>query len=163
MNVYELMRTEFLKVAPDERLEDCRDRFAACGESSAVVADDGDRALGIVTHEDLYWGLLHAPPVAATAGPGLVADVMTSPAIRIGEEEDVVRACSILWRLDVTILPVTREDRVVGILASRDIVAAVAQWQLQDPLTGWLDGDARAPAGGPRLPLDPSPPDRYPS
>ena len=59
---------------------------------------------------------------------------MTSPAVNVPEEADIRAAASLLSRLGLEALPVTRKDRLVGLLSSGDVCAAVARGQLRDPL-----------------------------
>jgi len=163
MRVYELMRTEYLSVRSDLALEELRDRLANGFVCHAAVVTPDDPVLGIVSHEDVYWGLLMGPrPEERGAARTMrVGDVMTAPAPIVDEDLDVADACAFLCGMRIDAALVTRDGRPVGMMTARDVLRTVADGQLRDPLSDWLEPAApRAPA--PRPPLEPSRPDRYP-
>jgi CBS domain-containing protein len=131
MKVYELMRTGFLAVRPESSVASCRERFAVHHVGLAPVVEGANVLVGFVTRYDLYWGYRVPPPDGRAA---LVRDVMTSPAVSVPEEHDVRSAASLLSRLGLEALPVTRAGRLVGLLSCGDLCGAVARGQLRDPL-----------------------------
>jgi CBS domain-containing protein len=57
----------------------------------------------------------------------LVRDLMTSPAVTIGPEDEIVEAARLLDRLSLTSLPVVDHDlRLLGIISEADVIALVA-------------------------------------
>jgi CBS domain-containing protein len=144
MRVYELMRTGFLAVRPEISVDHCRERFAVHHAACAPVVKRADVLVGFVTRQDLYWGWQMPPRDGRTA---LVEDVMTSPAVEVPEEADVRSAAALLSRLALDAVPVTRAGRLVGLLSSEDLCAAIARGQLRDPLDlvlGPQPGEQRA-------------------
>ncbi len=131
MKVYELMRKGFLAVRPESSVEHCCERFAVHHVGLAPVVGDGNVLIGFVTRQDLYWGD-RMPPRGDR--PATVRDVMTAPAVSVPEEADVRSAASLLSRLGLEAVPVTRGGRLVGLLSSGDVCGAVARGQLRDPL-----------------------------
>jgi CBS domain-containing protein len=131
MRVYELMRKGFLAIRPESSVQHCGERFATHHVGYAPVVEHGDVLIGFVTRHDLYWGQ-RMPPLDGQ--DATVRDVMTSPAVSVPDDDDVRSAASLLSRLGLEALPVTREDRLVGLLSSGDVCAAVARGQLRDPL-----------------------------
>jgi CBS domain-containing protein len=56
-----------------------------------------------------------------------VGSVMSSPAITVGEDEDMESAAAILVERRIGRLPVVREGKLVGIIARADIVRALGE------------------------------------
>jgi len=56
-----------------------------------------------------------------------VRKVMSSPAVTIGEDEDIDAAAAIMVKRRIARLPVVREGRLVGIVARADIVRGLGE------------------------------------
>ena len=97
------------------------------------VTADG-RLVGIVTEQDLV--LLEAVPdprlhlmvsPSRRAIPHTVGEVMTRPVHTIYPDADVAEVARVLYREGIKQIPVVTHDRVVGVIARRDILRALAR------------------------------------
>jgi CBS domain-containing protein len=86
---------------------------------SAVVVDDDQRPLGIVTDRDLRGKVVGAgrDPFTTRA-----ADIMSTPLSTIGPAAFVFDALLEMTRRDIHHLPVVDEGRLAGVLSSNDIL-----------------------------------------
>ena len=82
----------------------------------AIVVQDGERLVGIVTERDI----LRA--VATGAIGGSVADVMTHGPDTIGPDESAGQAAALMIHGGFRHLPVVDGNAVVGMLSIRDLV-----------------------------------------
>jgi len=118
-----------------------------------VVEDD--RVVGMVTESDIL-GLLETPGISedlwlpspleiievpireainwartrqalSHIGDQPVRSVMSSPAITVGENEDIDAAAALMVKNRIARLPVVRNGRLVGIVARRDIVRGLGE------------------------------------
>jgi CBS domain-containing protein len=86
---------------------------------SSIIVVRKERPIGLITHKDI---------IARVLQPGLEAgvleakDVMTTPVITIGEEASVEEAARQMAKKGVKKLLVVRDDKLVGIVTSMDIV-----------------------------------------
>ena len=96
--------------------------------SAVPVLDDGLRVIGIVSEADLLAreDVLEQPRRRAElekAAADTAAELMTSPAVRIGPGEDIVQAARIMEARKVKRLPVTDpQGRLLGIVSRRDLL-----------------------------------------
>jgi magnesium transporter len=94
-----------------------------------VVLGRGRKVAGVLSARDLR-----------AAGPGTtVGDLMSSPAVTISSAEDVQTAARLLRRHGVGCLPVLERGRVVGVLATSDLLALLGKGTLrvQPRTTRW--------------------------
>jgi CBS domain-containing protein len=96
--------------------------------SAVPVLDDDLRVIGIVSEADLLARENVLREREARAGSekavaDTAAELMTSPAVRIGPGEDIVQAARIMEARHVRRLPVTDpQGRLVGIVSRRDVL-----------------------------------------
>lgn len=146
MQVLELMKTHVIKVRPDVTIRDAVDMMDLYQISGLPVVDDDDRLVGVITEYDVIDSLLphyarqapHAPDtgdadlkeLVRQVRQKLVSAAMTSPAIAIDEEADVLEAASTMVEKRVKRLPVTAHGKLVGIISRMDICQAILEGQL---------------------------------
>jgi len=75
--------------------------------------------------EAINWA--HTQKALSHIGDRPVRSVMSSPAVTIGEEEDMDAAAAIMIRKRIGRLPVTRGETLVGIIARADIVRGLGE------------------------------------
>ena len=95
------------------------------------------KVVGIVTDRDLYKALgpkSRSQGVQQTEGetalyviPRKVRSIMRRGVITIGPEEDAAKAATMMARKKIGALPVTRGDKLVGIITATDILLAFAK------------------------------------
>lgn len=86
---------------------------------SSIVIVQNDRPVGIVTHRDILQGIVKTglDPVAIKTG-----QIMTTPVITINENASLEEAAKLMNDRKVKKLPVVKNDRIVGIITSMDLV-----------------------------------------
>jgi CBS domain-containing protein len=113
--VGEIMTPDVLGLEPATSLVDAARRMHE-RRVGAVVVQDGERLVGIVTERDI----LRA--VATGAIGGSVADVMTHGPDTIGPDESAGQAAALMIHGGFRHLPVVDGNAVVGMLSIRDLV-----------------------------------------
>jgi len=113
--VGEIMTPDVLGLEPATSLVDAARRMHE-RRVGAVVVQDSERLVGIVTERDI----LRA--VATGAIGGSVADVMTHGPDTIGPDESAGQAAALMIHGGFRHLPVVDGNAVVGMLSIRDLV-----------------------------------------
>ena len=113
--VGEIMTPDVLGLEPATSLVDAARRMHE-RRVGAVVVQDGERLVGIVTERDI----LRA--VATGAIGGSVVDVMTHGPDTIGPDESAGQAAALMIHGGFRHLPVVDGNAVVGMLSIRDLV-----------------------------------------
>ncbi|MFF4986951.1 HPP family protein [Streptosporangium saharense] len=135
MLVREVMTTDVVTVGPGDPVRRAVRVLYGHDVTAAPVLDGEGRLVGVISEMDLLRGeferdprssarivLGHSAPV-----PYTVADVMTSEVTTVTETTDVTAAIDLMICKRVKSLPVTRGDRVVGMLSRRDLLALLAR------------------------------------
>lgn len=86
---------------------------------SSVIVVQEERPVGIVTHKDIVSKIVQPriPPDAVTA-----REVMSSPIVTINEDANTEEAARLMARKHIKKLPVVRDDKLVGIVTTMDLV-----------------------------------------
>ncbi len=147
MKVLELMKTHVISTSPEATLRDAVDLFDLYQVSGLpVVGTDGQLA-GVITEFDVIHALLpefirlkaavaiHKDSEALVAlvektRSTSVAEAMSSPAVSLDENSDVLDAAALMLSRKFKRLPVTSEGRLAGIISRIDICQAVLEGQL---------------------------------
>ena len=144
MNVLDLMTRKVVSVTPETPVATVAKLLAERHLSAVPVTDPERHVLGIISEGDLmrrpemgterhssWW--LHAfaaPDTLAESymkSHGLAAkDVMTHNVVTIAPDASLAEAAELMERNRVKRLPVTQEDRIIGIIARADLVRALA-------------------------------------
>jgi CBS domain-containing protein len=88
----------------------------------SIIVVQGDRPVGIITERDILRRLVEPclAPEALTA-----RQIMTSPVFTISETANIQETAKLMARKNVKRLPVTDDDKLVGMITYTDIVAEV--------------------------------------
>lgn len=131
MLVREFMHAEPVTITPDTPLLEAEWRMQEGGFRHLPIVDDGDLLVGIVSDRDLR----EAAPSDATALSRQeltyllsrleVKDVMTSPVITARPNEPAETAAIRMRENKVGALPVVRDERLVGIVTTDDMLGAL--------------------------------------
>ena len=121
----ELIRSEPIVVTPQTTIAEAARRMSQHGVSSVLV-DDGDRFCGIVTDRDLRNRVLAegrnpADPVGA---------IMTPEPLTLDASSPVLEGILAMAGRGIHHMPLTRDQRVVGMVTTRDLMTL----QTQHPL-----------------------------
>ncbi|WP_148045794.1 putative nucleotidyltransferase substrate binding domain-containing protein [Desulfosoma caldarium] len=102
--------------APDQSVGEAVGIMDAHGVGSVVVTEGG-RPLGILTNRDMRRVLLQGNRNSA------VKDFMSAPVITVDRRASVLEAYTTLLRTGIDHLVVTDQDRVHGVITSKDVLA----------------------------------------
>lgn len=136
MLVRDLMQAPATVVRQDDTVARLCDIMQQAHVQGVPVVDDQGEVVGIVTEQDILYGSMGEAPGTGTegateAGPVLVRDIMTSPAVCAGEDTTVVEICRMMWTMRIHRVPIVREGRVEGVISSMDIVRAIADGAIE--------------------------------
>lgn len=115
----EVMRTEFITVAPEDTLGEVAEKMTALNVGSVVVKDFGT-LIGILTERDL----LKAMAARVHSSEARVRQFMTVDPITAVPEMDCEEAERLMLDKGFRHLPVVEGDDVVGVVSLRRVVAA---------------------------------------
>jgi CBS domain-containing protein len=119
--VRDIMTKNVRVVREDTNLHEVIATISKFGINSLVVVQ-AERPVGIITTRDaLVRGFEHGMPVSAITA-GMVA---SSPVITIDEQATVEEAANLMRRNKIKHLPVTSNNKLVGMLSDMDIMFAV--------------------------------------
>ena len=133
MRTSDVMSSPVVTVPPDAQLKDVAATLVEHGINAVPVVDDGDRLIGIVSEADLLTleatpGVRHRPGSAARQGPPHTArEVMSHSVYTLTQDTDAAAAARMLLRHNLKSAPVVDDDRVVGIVARRDLLQLIAR------------------------------------
>lgn len=133
MRVKDLMKKEVLTVHTDDAVEDLLDALVGKHIHGAPVVDDAGELVGVVSLLDVYFGTMTrlerqgGGPRKKRENALKVRDIMTSPAVSIGERARIPDLCEMMHKLRLHRVPVVRSKKVIGMVTSLDICAAVAR------------------------------------
>ena len=115
----DVMRTEFITVAPEDTLGVVAEMMTALNVGSVVVKDFG-KLIGILTERDL----LKAMAARVHSSEARVRQFMTENPITASPEMDCEEAEQIMLDKGFRHLPVMEGEDVVGVVSLRRVVAA---------------------------------------
>jgi len=86
---------------------------------SSIIVVQEKRPVGIITHKDIISKIVQPriPPDAVKA-----LEIMSTPIVTINEDASIEEAARLMAKKRIKKLPVVRDDELVGILTSADLV-----------------------------------------
>ncbi|HJU47704.1 MAG TPA: CBS domain-containing protein [Gaiellaceae bacterium] len=118
--IADVMRPEFIEVAPEDTLGEVAERMTAVNVGAVVVKDYG-RLIGILTERDL----LKAMAARVHTSEARVRQWMTEDPVTAPADLDVEQAAKVMLDSGFRHLPVVDEDgQVTGVVSLRRVVAA---------------------------------------
>jgi CBS-domain-containing membrane protein len=135
-----------VSVPPDAPLKDVAATLVEHGINAVPVVDAADRLIGIVSEADLLsleTGLGRRP---APAGPRTAGEVMRQSVYTLTGDTDATAAARLLLRHRLKSVPVMAGERVVGMVARRDLLRLIARsdHDIQDDLDRRLKDEVQA-------------------
>jgi flavin prenyltransferase len=115
--VRDVMTAGVLVTTPGATVMEAAKLMALEDRGSIVVLDNGS-PMGIVTERDLFKKVV---AIGLLPGDVLVRDIMSSPLISIGPEESLKGAAKLMAEKEIRRLPVTENNKLVGILTAADL------------------------------------------
>ena len=145
MKVLELMKVHVIKTTPNATLREAVDMMDLYQISGLPVVDSDGILTGVLTEYDVIHALLPEYKHLERNSDGsliglhdrverikdkMVEAAMTSPAVSIDENADVLEAASLILEKRIKRLPVTGNGKLVGIISRIDICQAVLEGQI---------------------------------
>lgn len=127
--VYHVMVRDVITIAPDQPLSALDALFAQYDFNSIPVVDDGGALRGVITKLDLLAAFrldtAHMMPPYEEIMCRPVADGMTRDPLWVPPELPLTRVLQRMVEMRNKAFPVLDEERLVGIIAREDILAAL--------------------------------------
>jgi len=135
MRTKDIMTTPVITVRPETGVKEAAALLVDHAISALPVVDEADELIGIVSEADLIpleatpdprrqmLPVYHRPkPVPHTVG-----EVMTTSVVALPEDADAAQAARLMLDRHVKSIPIVSGDRVVGIVARRDVLKMLAR------------------------------------
>jgi CBS domain-containing protein len=119
----EIMQTAVIAATPRASLRDLAARLVTNEFSGMPVADADGRVVGVVTEADVIRALLEGKRLENLT----VSEVMTGPAVTVDAKAPLEEVMKCLVEHKIVRVPVTEEDRLIGIIARRDLIRALIE------------------------------------
>jgi len=134
------MTQEVETITPEASVEEAIQRLARHGINSLPVVNAAGEVLGLITQEDLIAResqkedfldetmvggsiLRHVEMLTGNT----VEEIMASPVVTVDEEAPLSEVMDLMLYHQINCLPVTRQGRLVGLLAESDVLRALAK------------------------------------
>lgn len=135
MLVSEAMTSTVISVRPDATIKEAVRLLDEHGITAMPVIDERGELLGVISEADvLIDGFLpdqraHETPVHVRSGPTMVrvAEVMSRHVLTVPIHADLAEAADLMLSTAAKSLPVVSDNRVVGMVSRRDLVAVLAR------------------------------------
>ena len=149
--VGDLMTRNILGVHRHHTIGHVLEEMNVQGQSRALVYEDSNMPIGIVTRSGLTFSEIMGPKDEmetknikmtrkdSTAGrkqyryvkevPFVAEDIMTAPIFTIGVEEKAISASRMLVDKNIIGMPVLDKDEVVGYFSADEIIAEIGRWK----------------------------------
>ena len=138
MRADEIMTKDVVTVAPGATVKDVARLLVARGINAVPVVDARGQMVGIVSERDLIPletqedPRRHARPLGNGDAPGAavphtVAEVMTRDVVALPEDADVADVARMMIGHRIKQIPIVQGDRVLGIVARRDVLKLLAR------------------------------------
>ena len=123
----DVMSTGVVKVRAELPVGDLVDLFQQEHVHGVPVVDDGDELVGVVSQEDVLFGMMGNSGGEGDPSDGpRVGDIMTSPAVFATEQTSLADVCRLMWQLRIHHVPIVRQGKLTGMVSSLDVSRAVA-------------------------------------
>lgn len=140
----DVMTTDVVTVSPETPVREVAEALVRHRISAVPVVEDGTRVIGIISEGDLLRRVeigTETDPVSAWKGlfasrgelarqyvkshGARASDVMTSPAVSVGEKTELPEIAVTFAKLRIKRVPVIRSDALVGIVSRADLMRAL--------------------------------------
>ena len=115
--VSKYMCTQIFSISPDRFAYEAVDQMYE-NKVSAILVKEGEKYIGIITKTDWMFLVLkgECDPKAVK-----ISSVMTKIANTIDENQTIAEACTIIETKKIRHVPVTRNDKIVGMFSVKDL------------------------------------------
>ena len=119
----DVMEQSVLAATPRASLRDVASQLVTNEISGMPVAADDGRVIGVITEADIVRALLEGKRLENLTA----SDVMTGPPITVDQNTSLEDVMKSLEDNRIVRVPVTNDNRLIGIIARRDIIKAVIE------------------------------------
>jgi CBS domain-containing protein len=127
MRTCDVMSSPVVSVPPDAPLKEVAATLVEHGINAVPVVGAGDRLIGIVSEADLLSLQTGPGRGPAPAKPRTAGEVMCQSVYTLSGDTDPTAAARLMLRHRLKSVPVVAGDRVVGMVARRDLLRLVAR------------------------------------
>ncbi len=120
----EIMSTKVVSISLETSAEVCAKLMVENNIGSIVVLDQNNKALGIITKENLIKNVI---AVNANAADVLALDMMSSPVITAPQTMTIIQAMQLMSKQKIRHLVILKEGKVAGMCSDTDIFKVVPQ------------------------------------
>ncbi|MBY9001567.1 MAG: CBS domain-containing protein [Candidatus Heimdallarchaeota archaeon] len=120
----EIMTTTVITITPEASAEKCAKLMVENRIGSIVVSDQSNKALGIITKENLIKNVIAKN---ANASSVQALDVMTSPVITAPQTMTIIQAMQLMSKQGIRHLVILKEGKLIGMCSDTDIFKVVPQ------------------------------------
>ncbi len=133
MYIGRIMHTDLVKVTPETTLVEARDLTAEKSIDHLLVVNKKDQLVGILSDRDLKQNW--ASPATALSTHELnyllqkveVGMIMVKTVVTVSPDTTIERAAYIIQTNNISALPVTEDDKLVGIITSSDVMRVLLE------------------------------------
>lgn len=119
----EVMQQPVIAATPRASLRDVATQLIVNEISGMPVADVDGRVVGVITEADIIRALNEGKRLENLTA----SSVMTGPAITVDTESNLADVMKRLEEHRIVRVPVTRQNKLVGIIARRDVIRVVLE------------------------------------
>jgi CBS domain-containing protein len=127
MRTCDVMSSPVVSVPPDAPLKDVAATLVEHGINAVPVVDAADRLIGIVSEADLLSLETGLGPAPGGVAPQTVREVMRQSVYTLTSDTDATAAARLMLRHRLKSLPVVAGERVIGMVARRDLLRLIAR------------------------------------
>jgi CBS domain-containing protein len=127
MRTGDVMSSPVVSVPPDAPLKEVAATLVEHGINAVPVVDAGDRLIGIVSEADLLSLETRLGRSPTPARPRTAREVMRQSVYTLTGDTDATAAARLLLRHRLKSVPVVAGERVVGMVARRDLLRLIAR------------------------------------
>ncbi len=120
----EIMTTNVVSISPETSADVCAKLMVENKIGSIVVRGQNNKALGIITKENLIKKVIAANADASTV---LALDLMTSPVITAPQTMTIIQAMQLMSKQGIRHLVILNEGKLAGMCSDTDIFKVVPQ------------------------------------
>jgi len=138
MKVKEIMKTKVITINKNATIKECGDLLEKYNINGAVVVNNENQVVGIITRTDIFKAILPRFPEIFEGESYLtdfeaieervhkinklkIEELMTTPIIAVNPETPLIKAGSIMILRRIKQMPVIKDDRLLGIITLTDI------------------------------------------
>jgi CBS domain-containing protein len=127
MRTCDVMSSPVMTVPPDAPLKEVAATLVEHGINAVPVVDASDRLIGIVSEADLLSLETGLGPAPGEVAPQSAREVMRQSVYTLTGDTDATAAARLMLRHRLKSVPVVAGERVVGMIARRDLLRLIAR------------------------------------